>query len=144
LGPDLLSGDFDAGEALARLEARPETEIGEALLDQHAVAGIGNVYKSEILYVARIDPWQRVGQLDRTSLSGIVSVARRLLVANAAGRPRRTTGETPGPRHWVYGRAGRPCQRCGTRVERRRQGALARLTYWCPRCQPAAARPRCG
>jgi endonuclease-8 len=147
LGPDLLGPGFDpdgAAEALRRLRdpARASQAIAEALVDQRALAGIGNVYKSEVLFIERVDPWARVGELTDETLGRMIATARRLLVANADRRrgPERVT--TAGDRAaggqplWVYGRAGRPCRRCGTTVERRRQGAsLPRLTFWCPRCQ---------
>ncbi len=149
LGPDLLASDFEPGgtaEVLRRLcaPARVETTIGEALVDQRALAGIGNVFKSEILFIERVDPWATVASLSDATLARLVSTARRLLVANAdrsrnRGRERITTdGATAagGQPLWVYGRAGRPCRRCGTSIARRSQGGeLPRLTFWCPRCQ---------
>lgn len=139
LGPDLLATSFDAGQALERLRDRPNRALGEALLDQGSVAGIGNVYKSEICFVEGLDPWQAVDAVSDERLLHLLSTARRLLLANLAGGRRVTTGiPVPGSALWVYGRAGRPCRRCGTPVEGRRQGAGQRMTYWCPRCQPAA------
>jgi endonuclease VIII len=148
LGPDLLAEDFatagGAAEALRRLRdpARADRSIAEALLDQRSLAGIGNVYKSEILFIERVDPWARVRDLDDASVSRLIATARQLLVANAdprRGPERVTTGgdrAAAGQPLWVYGRAGRPCRRCGTLIGRRRQGRdLPRLTYWCPRCQ---------
>jgi endonuclease VIII len=145
LGPDLLSRTFDGDEALRRLRQRAEEELGNALLDQRAVAGIGNVIKSETAFVERLDPWAPVSAFDDEELLAALLAARRLLQANVRGGARVTTGEQrPGRALWVYGRAGRPCRRCGTLIEVRRQGELARLTYWCPRCQPRPARPRSG
>ena len=148
LGPDLLAEDFEtagrAAEALRRLgdPARAERSIAEALLDQRSLAGIGNVYKSEILFIERVDPWARVDQVPDETLARLVATARRLLLFNAdrrGGAERVTTGghrTAAGEALWVYGRAGRPCRRCGTLIGRRRQGRdLPRLTYWCPRCQ---------
>ena len=147
LGPDLLDpawGPELAAEALRRLRdpGRADRTIGEALLDQRALAGIGNVYKSEVLFLERVDPWARVGALPDATLAALVATARRLLVANAdrrAGPERITTDRAraaAGAPVWVYDRAGRPCRRCGTPIERRRQGTdLPRLTFWCPRCQ---------
>jgi endonuclease-8 len=138
LGPDLLSSDFEPDVAVARLRARPATEIANALLDQEALAGIGNVYKSEVLFFERTNPWTEVSALDDPRLHAIVVTARRLLRANLRGGARVTTGaRSPGEALWVYGRAGRPCRRCGTQIRSARQGELARSTYWCPRCQPA-------
>jgi endonuclease VIII len=147
LGPDLLAPDFEPGgaaDALRRLRepARAGRAIAEALLDQRALAGIGNVYKSEVLFIERVDPWAVVGELRDETLTRLIATARRLLAANAerrGGPERVTTGgdrSAAGRPLWVYGRAGRPCRRCGTLIARRRQGTeLPRLTYWCPRCQ---------
>jgi len=138
LGPDLLSRSFDADEALRRLRDRVGEALGNALLDQRAVAGIGNVYKSEVAFLEGLDPWAPVAAFDDRELLNALRTARRLLHANTRGGGRITTGSpVRGQGLWVYGRVGRPCRRCGTRVELARQGDLARLTYWCPRCQPA-------
>ncbi len=143
LGPDLLSRTFDVDEALRRLRERDAEELGNALLDQRAVAGIGNVYKSEVAFLEGLDPWASVGSFDDAQLAGALRTARRLLQANTGGGARVTTGsDRRGQGLWVYGRGGRPCRRCGTLIQTGRQGELARLTFWCPRCQPA--RPRAG
>lgn len=138
LGPDLLGPDWDAGEAVRRLRARPDEPIGEALLDQTRLAGIGNVYKAEVLFLRGVDPWRPVGTVD--GLDELVGLARRLLTANV-GRPGIiTTGDRRrGEQTWVYGRGGRPCRRCGTTVRRADQGERPqeRITFWCPTCQPA-------
>ena len=140
LGPDLLSGSFDADEALGRLRERDAEELGNALLDQRAVAGIGNVYKSEVAFLERMDPWAPVRTFGDEQLLGALRTARRLLQANTRGGARVTTGSrSPGAGLWVYGRSGRPCRRCGTLIRGARQGDFARLTYWCPRCQAAGA-----
>jgi endonuclease-8 len=147
LGPDPLGDAFDAGVAVARLRERPDAGIADALLDQRAIAGIGNVYKSETLFAAGVNPFTKVADLPPADLERIVTLAARLLRANvaepagtgavASWRARTTTGQTaPGARLWVYGRAGRPCRRCGTTIQRRAQGEHARSTYWCERCQP--------
>ncbi len=144
LGPDLLAPDFDTDEALRRLRApeRAEMEIAGALLDQRALAGIGNVYKSEVLWLERVSPFGRVADIDDGMLARLVATARRLLVANSTathGPERVTTAgdrAAPGPLY-VYGRTGRPCRRCRTPIVSRRQGFdPARTTYWCPSCQP--------
>ncbi|HEX2766853.1 MAG TPA: DNA-formamidopyrimidine glycosylase family protein [Candidatus Limnocylindria bacterium] len=141
LGPDLLAQTFDADEALRRLHERPTMELGNALLDQAAVAGIGNVIKSETLFLEGLDPWATVAETDDDRLHAALSTARRLLQANVGGGARVTTGRARrGQELWVYGRAGRPCRRCGTLIRVGRQGDLARLTYWCPRCQPIGSR----
>ena len=141
LGPDLLAADFDAEQAVARLRARPEMTIAEALLDQRALAGIGNVFKSEILFVEAVHPWALVASVSEEKLRALVATARRLLLQNVQdSRPTRvTTRGDPSARGsvWVYGRANRPCARCGSRIQTRRQGQLNRPTYWCPTCQPA-------
>lgn len=146
LGPDLLASEFDATEALRRLREplRSGMTIAEALLDQRALAGIGNVFKSEILWIDRTSPFDPVGELDDDVLRRLVGTARRLLVANGDRRrgPERTTTagdrRAPGPLY-VYGRTGRPCSRCGVQIASIRQGSnLPRTTYWCPACQVAA------
>jgi len=141
LGPDLLDpawGPEMTAASVARLAEEPERAIGEALLDQTRVAGIGNVYKAEVLFLRGVNPWTAVGNVPDTS--GLVRLAHRLLEANKERHGHITTGEPGrGREHWVYGRAGRPCRRCGTRIERAEQGE--RATFWCPRCQPVVARP---
>ena len=142
LGPDLLGRDFDAAEALRRLRERDAEQLGNALLDQRAVAGIGNVYKSEVAFLERMDPWAPVATFDDGELLSALATARRLLQANTRGGERITTGSpSRGERLWVYGRGGRACRRCGSLVRHGRQGDLARLTYWCPRCQPSSEAP---
>jgi len=137
LGPDLLAGAFDADDAVRRLSLEVARPLGEALLDQRVMAGIGNVYKSEICFIEELNPWAPVGSVGPAAMLRLVSTARRLLLANVGGGRRVTTG-VPGPGRslWVYGRAGRPCRRCGTLILGRRQGEQARMTYWCPHCQP--------
>lgn len=133
LGPDLLADDFDADEALRRLRdpARADLAVGEALVDQRALAGIGNIWKSETLFAERVDPFAPVGGLDDPTLRRLIASAGRLLRASVAA-----TGGRPGRSLAVYRRAGRPCRACGTIIAARSQGAeLPRLTYWCPRCQ---------
>lgn len=138
LGPDLLARSFDADEALARLRARSSEQLGNALLDQRAVAGIGNVYKSEVAFLERLDPWAAVAAFDDDELAAALGTARRLLEANTRGGSRVTTASrVRGSELWAYGRSGRPCRRCGTLIRSARQGELARLTYWCARCQPS-------
>ncbi|HEX7195523.1 MAG TPA: DNA-formamidopyrimidine glycosylase family protein [Candidatus Limnocylindria bacterium] len=142
LGPDLLGAKFDTDEAVRRLMGSGTEELGNALLDQRLVAGIGNVYKSEVAFLERLDPWVPVEHIDEGDLRGALLTARRLLQANVRGGARVTTGRTArGEGLWVYGRAGRPCRRCGTIVRSARQGELARLTYWCPRCQSRSSEP---
>ena len=137
LGPDLLSPGFDGEEALRRLRADPDREIGQALLDQRLLAGIGNIYKSECLFVRRTSPWTPVAQVD--GLGTLVDTVRRLLEVNKAHASQATTGDPRrGQEHWVYGRAGRPCRRCGTVIVSAMQGPApyGRVTSFCPICQP--------
>ncbi|PZR62485.1 MAG: DNA lyase [Chloroflexi bacterium] len=142
LGPDLLSADFDTDEAVRRLRELRGLEIGDALLEQRAVSGIGNVHKSEALFLERVNPFTPLAALADETLGAVLATARRLLAANVGGGRRVTTGlSRPGQGLWAYGRAGRPCRRCGALVRTARQGELARTTYWCPRCQPDAPRP---
>jgi len=152
LGPDLLQEDFNAASAAERIAARTDMEIADALLDQHAVAGIGNVYKSETLFAAKVNPFTPVRQLTREQIGSILTVAAKFLRANVSessrgmstyGGFRRTTGRfDPGARLWVYGRGGKPCRRCGTPIQRARQGPYARSTYWCSQCQPVTSTSR--
>ncbi len=148
LGPDLLSPAFSSADALRRLRSRPDAEIAEALLDQHVMAGVGNVFKSEVLFVESVHPWRRVSELDDARLMALINTAQRLLLDNATpGRPQRVTTRgdpAAGGRVYVYGRANEPCNRCGTPVRIQRQGVLNRSTYWCPRCQPAGGEPPAG
>ena len=121
-----------------------EMEIADALLNQHLVAGIGNVFKSEILFVSEVNPFVLVEKIDDITLQRILSNARKLMGVNVAKENRQTgrftTGRlNPQEKLWVYSRGGSPCLRCGTAIEYRKQGKDARGTYWCPRCQPASA-----
>jgi endonuclease VIII len=138
LGPDLLGPDWDPAEAVRRLREDPARPIGEALLDQTRLAGIGNLYKAETLFLRGVDPWRPVGEVD--DLEGMVELARRLLNANKERVDQSTTGtKRPGETTWVYGR--RTCRRCGGRIRRTDQGGPAqeRVTFWCPTCQPGGA-----
>ncbi len=147
LGPDLLGEDFDRGEAIRRLTARADTAAGDALLNQRVVAGIGNVYKSEVLFACGVNPFAIVSDLSADQVACLIDTALKFLRTNVSGRLapmttytgyRRTTRrDNPSERLWVYGRARLPCRKCGTVVRVKKQGSDARLTYWCPRCQPA-------
>ncbi|MGW4468609.1 DNA-formamidopyrimidine glycosylase family protein [Nonomuraea sp. NPDC004354] len=137
LGPDLLGPDWDQREAVARLRRNPDTTIGEALLDQRNLAGIGTIYRAETLFLKGVSPWRPVGSI--ADLDGLVSLAQRLLAANKDHAATVTTGDRRrGFETWVYGRAGRPCRRCGSRIRRGEMGAQPqeRLILWCDRCQP--------
>ncbi|MEU9846073.1 DNA-formamidopyrimidine glycosylase family protein [Streptomyces sp. NPDC047985] len=158
LGPDLLGPDWNPDTALRNLLADPTRPLGEALLDQRNLAGIGNVYKAELCFLARATPWLPIGELTGPTASRLVTTAKQLLEANR-DRPVRTTTTTTStaaastsattrsraiPRHhgsherlWVYGRTNRPCLRCGTPIRAAEQDA--RPTYWCPHCQKGPA-----
>ncbi len=147
LGPDVLGTEFDEQKAISNLRARPEAEIGEALLNQQLMAGIGNVYKSEVCFACRVNPFRTVASLTEEELKCLVATARKFLSANVTdtssaaivtytGLRRTTRRSNPGERLWVYGRRGQPCRRCGTAIESRKQGPSARITFWCPKCQP--------
>ncbi len=136
LGPDLLGEDFDAPEARRRLATDPRREIGLALLDQRAMAGLGNLYRCEVLFLQGLSPWLPVGSV--ADLAAVVARSRAVLWANRDRWQQSTTGSLRrGEDHWVFERTGRPCRRCGTPVASALQGEppRARLTYWCPRCQ---------
>jgi endonuclease-8 len=146
LGPDLLSSAFSEIDVLARIRMHPREAIADVLLNQRVVAGVGNVFKSEILFVTRVDPFHLVGALADAQLLTIVETARTLLSANVLSRSqtlspaigRRTTRSLdPSAKLWVYGRGGRPCRACGTPISSTKTGVDARLTYWCPTCQLA-------
>jgi endonuclease-8 len=155
LGPDLLGPDWNLAEAVRRLLADPARAIGEALLDQRNLAGIGNFYKSEVLFLRGVSPWRQIGDIG--DLDAMVELARRLLEANKDRVGQVTTGNPArGHQSWVYGRAGQACRRCGTTIRTAagpsgtqtagpREAGLRepgpgprdRVTFWCPACQPA-------
>src|SRR5437867_3453289 len=155
LGPDLLAdvgagAAFDRDEVIRRLRACGREAIGDALVNQRVVAGIGNVFKSEILFLAGTDPFLPVSSLTDATLQHIVQIARGQLAANVMTRSQtlsaavgRRTVRSLDPREklWVYGRGGRRCRRCGAPIQSKKTGADARLTYWCPGCQPAGSSP---
>jgi len=145
LGPDLLGGSFDRDAAVRRIRARAGDPIGEVLLNQRVIAGIGNVFKSEILFLAGIHPFTPAGALAGDDVERIIEVAREQLAANVMTRSqtlsrstgRRTTRSLdPNAKLWVYSRGRKPCRRCGAAIQSRKSGEDARVTYWCPRCQP--------
>lgn len=126
LGPDILAPELDLDAILAGLRAEPGRGLGDALLDQALVAGIGNIFKSEACFAARLDPWRPVGDLDREQLRAVLEAARSLMQRSVvSGRPDRS----------VYKRSRMPCPRCGTPIRSRGQGDANRTTYWCPGCQ---------
>jgi endonuclease-8 len=137
LGPDLLGPDWDLDEAVRRLRTQPARAVGEALLDQRNLAGIGNLYKVEVCFLQGVSPWAPVGSV--ADLPRLVSRAKLLLERNKHEPHQLTTGDSRrGHQHWVYRRDGQPCRRCGTAIRKDDQGepTFERATYWCPRCQP--------
>ena len=145
---DVLSESFDAASAVTRLMARSNDELGDTLLRQDILAGVGNVFKSEICFLAGLSPFRKVATIARAQAEELVATAQRLLAANVLedsgdtvmtykGRSRRTTNSAnPDENLWVYGRKNEPCRRCKTPIQRALQGPNARSTYWCPACQP--------
>ena len=147
LGPDVLSEEFDEAAAIARLRSRPELEIGDALMHQSLVAGIGNVFKSEVCFASRVNPFRAAGTLRDDDFTELMRNARRFMLANVAdastnnvvtyaGLRRTTKRADESQRLWVYKRRGEPCRVCGTAIASRKS-MDARVTFWCPRCQPA-------
>lgn len=143
LGPDALGEQLDLDHARQRLDARAEWPIGEALLDQRVLAGVGNVYRCEVLFAHGVHPWTAVREVPQDTRGALLATAAELLRANAGPgpTPRTTTGRSgtvrKGQQLAVYGRARKPCPRCRAPVRVARMGNQARLVYWCPRCQPA-------
>jgi endonuclease VIII len=130
LGPDLLAGEFDETEFLRRLRADDQARgIGDALLDQRTCAGVGNVWKAEGCFLARVDPWRRLAQASDEQALAIVRAVRPLMRFSVERGGHR---DTP---MWVFERAGLPCRVCDTPIRARGQGDDNRTTYWCPRCQ---------
>ena len=147
LGPDVLGEEFDPVSAAQRLRQRPELFVGEALLRQSLLAGIGNVYKSEVCFACGVNPFRKVETLSAAEMACLVSTAQKFLRANVSATSgdaivtyagmRRTTGRAnPSERLWVYGRRNEPCHKCGTPIDSQKQGLEARVSFWCPRCQP--------
>lgn len=136
LGPDLLGGPWRDEEVIRRFRTHDRTSIGEAIMNQTIVCGVGNVYKSEVLFLLRHHPLTPVGSLRDEQILEIVTTSRDLMQQNLSGYPRTTRHSLDGRRKWLYGRSGEPCFKCGTAVEMIRQGDLGRSTYFCPQCQP--------
>jgi endonuclease-8 len=127
LGPDILAEELDKAEAVAALRGGGgERELGEALLDQTLVAGIGNIFKSEGCFAAGVSPWRPLADLDDGELEEVLAATRSLMQRAVAGRQPRS----------VYRRTGEPCPACGSPIRSGGQGDANRTTYWCPRCQP--------
>jgi endonuclease-8 len=151
LGPDLLGEVFDIDEALMRLQIRKEVPLGEALMDQSAVAGIGNVWKSELCFNLKLDPFAPMAATTHDELRALLELARKQMKETVERAPRRipdpftarggqrqtrTNHRLGQKRNSVYERGGEPCYDCGTKIEMKRQGEQDRSTYFCPRCQP--------
>jgi endonuclease-8 len=136
LGPDVLAPSFEVGEAVRRVIAAGERPIGDTIMDQSIVAGIGNVYKSEVLFITKIDPFEESGAIGIEAARKLMNEARRLMLRNVGpGSRGRVTRLGPGGPVWVYKRSGAPCLKCGERIRMRRQGVGRRSTYYCPVCQ---------
>lgn len=134
LGPDLLDEPLDEDGILAGFARHPALPLGEAVMNQGIAAGIGNVYKSEMLFLARLSPFLLVEAVPQERLRKLVQDTAAMMRRNL-GPGMRTTRTGPGTRLWVYERSGQACLRCRTRIQMRRQGEQARSTYFCPRCQ---------
>ena len=154
LGPDVLSGGFSVEAGVKALQARaashPEDEVGVVLMNQRVMAGLGNVYKSEVAFAAGVNPFRKMKTLTEREMRVMVEFAERYMKANVMDGardgvvtykgPRRTTGAMKeSDRLWVYRRAGKECRRCGAEVTMRKQGVQARSTYWCAGCQVLGA-----
>ncbi|HJU43276.1 MAG TPA: DNA-formamidopyrimidine glycosylase family protein [Vicinamibacterales bacterium] len=148
LGPDLLGREFDRDEAVRRLLASAHQPIAMSLLDQRLVAGIGNIYKSETLFLAGVNPFTPAGSVPKDVLENLLDIARGLLKDNVVEGTseriqtyRNLRMRNPVSKYdeslWVYGRAGKPCRKCGTPIQMKRMGVEARSTYWCSNCQPS-------
>src|ERR1700761_8866577 len=151
LGPDVLSDEFTVEAGVARLREygreNPEAEIAVVLLNQRVLAGLGNVYKSEVAFAAGVNPFRAMRTMTRREMEAMVEISQRYMRANVvdgagdgivtySGNRRTTHSSNRKERLWVYGRQGQECRRCGTAVMMRKQGVQARSTYWCPECQP--------
>jgi endonuclease-8 len=151
LGPDFLADTFTIAGAVDAFRgyaaSHPETELAVVLLNQRVMAGLGNVYKSEVAFSAGVNPFRQMQTLTATELQSIAHIAQRYMKANVAngagdgivtyaGNRRTTHAMDRADRLWVYGRQGQECRRCGATIEMRKQGEQARPTYWCPSCQP--------
>jgi endonuclease VIII len=147
LGPEVLSAEFDADKTAERLRANGDLEVGVALLNQSILAGLGNVFKSEVCFACGINPFRRVDTLKIEKLQCLAETSRKFMLANVMETSkdqivtytgmRRTTGSSNREeRLFVYGRRNKPCRQCGQPIQSRKQGSDARTTFWCPQCQP--------
>ena len=135
LGPDILSDVLDVPGIVARLRVDGRRALGDAIMDQRLVAGIGNVYKSELLFIERLDPFAPVADIDDETLARLITTARTWMQRNLGPGRRRTRWDAGGRRTWVYDKSGEPCGHCGEPIRMTRQGDMGRSTYYCPRCQ---------
>jgi endonuclease VIII len=133
VGPDVLDDEPGYDDMVARLSAQPERQIGDALLDQRLVGGIGNIWRCEALWEVRVSPWRRLDSVSDTELRATLEAAHRLMAASVAGAR---------PLRHVYRRTGRLCRRCGSTIRAYAQGDGARIAYWCPTCQRGGDEPR--
>jgi endonuclease-8 len=151
LGPDVLSDDFTVEKGVAAMQAygaaNPDAEIAVVLLNQRVMAGLGNVYKSEVAFAGGVNPFRQMRTITAREMETMVEVSQRYMKANVvdgaadgivtySGNRRTTNAMDRSDRLWVYGRQGQECRRCGAIVEMRKQGEQVRSTYWCPSCQP--------
>ena len=144
LGPDPLGATFDAEEVIARIASDPSATLADVLLNQRVIAGVGNVFKSEVLFECRVHPFDRVRDLEPATIAALVTASARALRRNVSettdspfDRRRMTNRLNPGETLWVYRRAGKACHRCGSTIQMDKSGPDARSTYWCPTCQPS-------
>jgi endonuclease-8 len=137
LGPDLLAGEFDVPGAVARFRQHDALPLGEAVMIQTIVCGVGNVYKSDLLFLLGFDPFAAVAKFSDDELYLMIEKARTLMQRNLSGAPRQTRFQGDGGRLWAYGRSGKACYKCGAIMQLRRQGDAGRTTCWCPVCQPS-------
>lgn len=146
-GSDVLNDDFDPIAAAARMRSFGDEEVGDVLLHQQVLAGVGNVFKSEICFVEKVNPFCRVGALSDDQIAALIRTACKLVAANVLedsgntivtyrGQRRTRRSTSPEESLWVYGRSGEPCRRCGSAIRHRLQGTGARVTFWCQSCQP--------
>jgi endonuclease-8 len=151
LGPDILSDNFTINSGIERLSSyaleNPDAEIAAALLNQRVMAGLGNVYKSEVAFAAGVNPFRAMRTITPREMQKMVDIAQRYMRANVvdgssegivtySGNRRTTHAMNREERLWVYGRQGQECRRCGAAILMRKQSLQARSTYWCPECQP--------
>jgi endonuclease-8 len=137
LGPDMLGVEFDMHSAIARFRAHNHLPLGEAVINQVIVCGIGNEYKSDLMFLFGLNPLSPVSRYTDEELTKLLEKARFLMRRNLTGQPRRIRYDSRAGRLWVYGQVGKPCPKCGEIIKLQRQGDAGRTTFWCPKCQPA-------